>query len=104
MPRCSELLFLLLGLATFEGHHVLLDRQRDFLGREARESDRDLKAVLADPFDVIRGDRSLRWSAGPRRERRKGGRIRWSTSIGVQSYLIAKSSLEQDGYEPAPDT
>jgi hypothetical protein len=23
---------------------------------------------------------------------------------GVQSYLIAKSSLEQDGYEPAPDT
>src|SRR5947209_1928312 len=23
---------------------------------------------------------------------------------GVQSYLIAKSSSEQDGYEPAPDT
>jgi hypothetical protein len=23
---------------------------------------------------------------------------------GVQSYLIAKSSKEQDGYEPAPDT
>jgi hypothetical protein len=23
---------------------------------------------------------------------------------GVQSYLISKSSLEQDGYEQAPDT
>ena len=42
----QEALLFLLALAAFEGQHVLLDRQRDFLRREARERDRNLETVL----------------------------------------------------------
>src|ERR1700753_600271 len=51
----QEGLALLLALAAFEGQHVLLDRQGDFVRREAGERDRDLEAVLVETFDVVGG-------------------------------------------------
>jgi hypothetical protein len=61
-PAMQEELFFLLSLAAFEGQHVLLDGQRDFLRRESCQSDRNLEPVLAGPFNVVRG---IRLFAGP---------------------------------------
>jgi hypothetical protein len=65
MPRCRKVLpsFSLLRPSSED---VLLDRQCHLVLREASERDRNLEAVLAETFDVIGGDSSLRRSAGRR--------------------------------------
>src|SRR6201996_1562479 len=52
MQECLAFLF---ALAAFEGKHVLLDGQGDFVRREAGERDRNLEAVLVETFDVVGG-------------------------------------------------
>ena len=37
------------------GDHVLLGRHRDIVGRKAGNRERNLVAVVADPFDVVGG-------------------------------------------------
>jgi hypothetical protein len=41
------------GLAAFNGDDVMLDGDRDFIGRETRDRQRDLVAVFGEPFDVV---------------------------------------------------
>lgn len=45
----------LLGLASLDRDDVVLGRDRDLLGREAGDRERDLVAIIAEPFNVVRG-------------------------------------------------
>jgi len=45
---------LLLGLLTFDRQNILFSRHGDVVGTEARDRQRNLVAVVAEPFDVVR--------------------------------------------------
>src|SRR6202051_2600276 len=45
----------LVSLVALDGDHVLLGRHRDFVGRKAGNRERNLVAVVAEPFNVVRG-------------------------------------------------
>ena len=49
----KELALGLLGLAAFDGDDILLCSDRDFIRRKTRDRQRDLVAVLGQPFDVV---------------------------------------------------
>ena len=49
----QELALGFLGLAAFDGDDVLLCSDRDFIGREARDRQRDLVTVFREAFDVV---------------------------------------------------
>jgi hypothetical protein len=49
----QELALGFLGLAAFDGDDVLLCSDRDFIGRESRNCQRDLVTVLREAFDVV---------------------------------------------------
>ena len=49
----QELALGFLGLAAFDGDDVLLCSDRDFIGRETRNRQRDLVTVFREAFDVV---------------------------------------------------
>jgi hypothetical protein len=45
----------LVSLVALDGDHVLLGRHRDIVGRKTGNRERNLVAVVAEPFDVVGG-------------------------------------------------
>ena len=86
---------------------TFVDGQRDLVRREAGDRHRDLETVLVEAFDVVWG---IALFGGPLdlvENVEKAVEPDGRPPEGVQSYLISKSSLEQDGYDrlghrPAP--
>ena len=85
----KELALGFLGLAAFDGDDVLLCSDRDFIGRETRDRQRDLVTVFGQPFDVVGRIAFLGRRAGRSRRGRRGDRNRWSTGRGERSHKCA---------------
>lgn len=100
----QEGLAFFLVLAAFEREHVMLRSESDLFRQKTGERDRNLESVFVETFDITGGyvSSAVRWTSSRTSKRRSKPMV--DLQRGVQSYLISKSSLEQDGYEQAPDT